>query len=78
MVNVNDLFKRMLCSLDEGKRNINQFYLTANHTITELHRIDSYTELLKSTINKLNDMLVIHGKLKKKKLPDIGIGARIS
>ncbi len=55
----------MVTYLNEEKRAINQFHLTASHTITELYKADNYTDRLNAIIKRLDCLLYLEGKLKK-------------
>ena len=55
----------MFDAFNEEKRNVNQLYLSHNHTITELYKTDSYVEQLKAIVKKLNDLLELHEKVSK-------------
>ncbi len=55
----------MVTYLNEEKRAINQFHLTASHTITELYKADNYTDRLNAIIKRLDCLLYFEGELKK-------------
>ena len=55
----------MLLNLEDGNRNIKQFYLSSKITITELYKAESYIEQLRGIILKLEGLLAIHKKLTK-------------
>jgi DNA repair ATPase RecN len=65
MANVNRLLKRMAKYLEKENKNINQFYHTSRHTITELYRTEAYVEQLKAIIKRLESLLKVDEKYRK-------------
>ena len=53
----------MLGNLEEGKRNIEQFYRCSKLTITELYKSEAYIVQLRAIIKRLEGLLKTHEKL---------------
>jgi phenolic acid decarboxylase len=63
---VNRLIKKMYNWLEDGKRNINQLFLTTNHTISELYRTESYIEQITVIMQRLEKMLSVQNDVAKR------------
>ncbi|MCK5707988.1 MAG: hypothetical protein KAI43_10080 [Candidatus Aureabacteria bacterium] len=50
-------------NFENQKRNINQMFLSNQHTLTDIYRIESYVEQLSIIIKNLNNMIRIHENL---------------
>ena len=66
MAKVNRLIKKMYNWLEDGKRNINQLFLTTNHTISELYRTESYIEQITAIMQRLEKMLSVQNDVAKR------------
>ena len=66
MAKVNRLIKKMYNWLEDGKRNINQLFLTTNHTISELYRTESYIEQITAIMQRLEKMLSVQNEVAKR------------
>lgn len=55
----------MFNNLETEKRNLNQFYLVNQHTLTELYRSNSYIEQLIGILKNLESLLSIHERMDK-------------
>jgi len=51
--------------LEKENRNIDQFYHTSRHTITELYKTEAYIEQLKAIIKRLEGLLKINEKCRE-------------
>jgi hypothetical protein len=63
VANANKLLRKMLNNLIEGKRNLDQFYLSSKITITELYKAEAYIVQLGTIVRKLESLLKAHKKL---------------
>jgi DNA repair ATPase RecN len=54
----------MFANLEEQKRNINQFYLVAQHTVTDLYRAGDYILYIEGILKKIDSLLAIYESLK--------------
>ncbi len=66
MPNIKALLKKMWDSLEEQKKNINQFYNTQQMTMTDLYRAKNYADLLEKNIQRLNAYLDDNRKVNPK------------
>jgi len=57
MASIAFLLKKMFDDIQEQKKDISQFYLSSQATATDLYKLNSYTEYLEKSLQKLTYVL---------------------